>query len=63
LFHSRTYVEVVEGYIDPFLDFVYNMNEYEGGYPAAIPFRKLLSSTDDSSGMPKHVLNTGKDDP
>eukprot|EP00360_Condylostoma_magnum_P001095 CAMPEP_0168313400 /NCGR_PEP_ID=MMETSP0210-20121227/1769_1 /TAXON_ID=40633 /ORGANISM="Condylostoma magnum, Strain COL2" /LENGTH=39 /DNA_ID= /DNA_START= /DNA_END= /DNA_ORIENTATION= len=39
------------------------MNEYEGGYPAAVPFRKLLSSTDDSSGMPKHVLNTGKDDP
>ena len=59
---TTTVGDIVYGTVNPFLDFIFHMNIYEGGSPSTDPFYKIATANNDTVYLPKHVMYSGKND-
>lgn len=60
LFYTAPYHSWVDGFMHPFLAFLYKTNIFEGGNPLAFPFFTVAGNNTDSHSAPRTVMVSGK---
>jgi CD36 family len=62
LFYTASYSSWVQGFVHPFLLFMYETNIFEGGNPLSYPIYALGANSSDLPSTPKTVMYSGKGD-
>ena len=60
LFYTSPFHTWIDGFMHPFLSFLYQINIFEGGNPLAYPFYTVGGNSTDSHTAPRTVMVSGK---